>query len=140
MTASASISVESFLTIVAANFEHSTSRPPAVTMLLKKINTYKQIGLEEADIANRIKPKPKFDPSERLQAIDRYVERLEEAGLNSDKFSSVLRDLKVDSFEGLLRAGELRAILGHYVGSSKMSSKDDGIARLQKRFEDRLAA
>lgn len=134
------MNVESFLTRVIANFEGSKSRPPAVSMLLKKISTYKGFGLQEPEIASKIRPKPKFTDSERVEAVSRYSRQLDEVGLDRSKFSTVMRDLKIDSFEGLLRAAEIRKILGSYVGSPTMSSKDDGISRLQKRFEDRLAA
>ncbi|MEM9938210.1 MAG: hypothetical protein AAF768_05145 [Pseudomonadota bacterium] len=134
------MNVEDFLTGVAANFEGSKSRPPSVAMLIKKISTYKAFGLTEAEIASRIRPKPKFSEAERNDAVGRYSKLLSEVGLNQTAFTSVMRELKTDSFEGLLRVGELRQILGSYVGSTKMSSKDDGIMRIQKRFEDRLAA
>lgn len=134
------MNVEIFLTSVVANFEGSKSRPPALAMLLKKISTYKEFGLEETEIASRIRPKPKFSESERTDAVLRYSNQLNEVGLDQSKFLSVMRNLKIDSFEGLLRAGEIRKILGAYVGSPTMTSKDDGISRLQKRFEDRLAA
>ena len=134
------ISVEAFLTRVAANFEGTKSRPPSVAALLKKISKYKDFGLSEADIPERIRPKPKFSDEQRAAAVKGYASRLSQAGLNQSEFEDTLRDLKIDSFEGLLRAAELRKILGSYIGSPTMTSKDDGISRLRKRFEDRLAA